>query len=177
MSWLNNEPIGFIVSAGPKRWVARDTLPSISSGRHCIWHLDGGALPLMGADSKAPSGVIADPWAGWAELRTGADPNQPYFGPGHPAVIWLDAHPQGKRSPAAIGVSAFGWIGNHYRRIGGVPTKSTEKWWRRLRRAMTKSAVRIPRAGPPDPSSPHAEIWAMPSALSSIQGGTPRESS
>ena len=65
--------------------------------------------------------------------------------------------------------------GLHYQVIlqgeGAKPT--TEKWWKRLRRQITKRAVRIPREGPTD--GPDAEIWALPSALESIRNGTFRE--
>jgi hypothetical protein len=168
MSWLNtDEEIAFIVSDGPKQWKAVPSLEKIASGRYCIWHLPSGPLPLVGYGS-IKDGQVFDPWAGWTEVRTGADPSTPYFG-SHAGIIWLNAWPTSYRNDAAIGLSSFEWIGNRYRIIGKPAPEATEKWWQRLRKSVKKVARRIPRNGPCD--GPYLEIWAFPSAYEAIISG------
>lgn len=175
LSWLNSdEEIAFIVSDGPKRWKAVPSLQKIASGRFCIWHTPSGPLPLLGYGTIKDTSV-SDPRSGWTEVLTGADPNTPYFGSGHPGIVWLNAWPAAYRDPKAIGLSSFEWIGNHYRCIGRPAPETTEKWWQRLRKSVKKVAHRIPRDGPCD--GPRPEIWAFPSAYEAILSGVPRDSS
>jgi hypothetical protein len=171
---LNFDPeIAFIVANGPGRWIARRALVAIPDGRHCLWHCPTGALPLL-RSGNAPDGVIADPWAGWKEARAGADPSQPYFGPGHPGIIWWNVNVASRDPPGGIGLSSFEWVGNHYRIIGSSADPKTEAWWAQLRKSVKKrGARRIPRHGPVD--GPHPEIWALPSALAKIEAGAPRD--
>lgn len=174
LSWLNtDEEIAFIVSDGPKQWKAVHSIESIVNGRYCLWHAPSGPLPLVG-HGTIKDGQVRDPWAGWTEVRTGANPNTPYFGAGHPGIVWLNARPISHRNSKAIGLSSFEWIGNYYRIIGNPAPEVTEKWWQRLRKAVKKVARRIPREGPCDGAD--AEIWAFPSAYESILSGTPRDS-
>jgi hypothetical protein len=117
-------------------------------------------------------GFIADPWAGWTELRVGADDRVPFFGAGAPGIIWWDVRTR-SRKPETIGLSSFGWIGNHYRILGFSAHESTEKWWKQLRMLPKRlKAIRIPRSGPLD--GPKCEVWAFPSALSKILDGVAR---
>jgi hypothetical protein len=158
----------FIVPVGPRQWRAVERLEGFADGRYCIWCHSGGGLPLIRPKGKR-NGVVRNPWAGWTEEVTGMDPDTPYFGPGHPTVIWFDI-----RTPAegVIRMSSFEWIGNHYRVLGSAAPAAVEKWWQRLKRAVTKSAKRIPRTGPV--SGPRPEIWALPSAYAKIGAGAPR---
>ena len=166
LSWLNDEPhIAFIVSNGAKQWKALDAVSSFSP-RSCLWHTNSGPLPLLTESSDL---IVDDPWSGWTEQRTGADPTTPYFGAGHPGVYWLNNYPN---NCGVIPLSSFEWIGNHYRTIGDPAPPSTEKWWARLRRRIKKTAIRIPRTGPVDGTNP--EIWTLPNALAAIQSGTDR---
>jgi hypothetical protein len=174
LSWLNSdEEIAFIVSDGPKRWKAVPSLEKIANGRYCIWHSPSGPLPLLGHGTIKDS-QVRDAWAGWTEVRTGADPNTPYFGPGHPGIVWLNARPTAYRTPKAIGLSSFEWIGNRYRIIGSPAPETTEKWWQQLRKCVKKVARRIPRDGPCD--GPRPEIWAFPSAYNAFLSGVLRDS-
>ena len=184
-SWLNDEPdIAWIVSDGRKRWKAVDTLEAGDQGTYCLWHIPSGPLPLLTpVTARFPrwrllarllrSHFVSNPWEGWEEKRTGADPSQPYFGGGHPGVVWLNMRPAGTDGSGSIGMSSFEWIGNRYKILGEGAKPTTEKWWKRLRRQIARRAVRIPREGPT--GGPHAEIWALPSALESIRDGTLRE--
>ena len=169
--WLNSEEsVGFLVSCGPKKWVAVNKLDAWTSPRIALWHIPSGPLPLLAEEPSAEDGEIADPWSAWTERRTGADPTTPYFGAGHPGVIWFNLHSSNGR----IGLSSFEWIGNHYQIIGSAANPDTEKWWRRLGRRIKRDAVRVPRSGPVDGGKP--EIWALPSALSAIKAGAKRDS-
>jgi hypothetical protein len=171
---LNEDPeVAFIVSEGPARWIARRTLATAPDGTYCIWHEPSGPLPLVRA-MLLPSGRVKDPWSGWTEKRKGADSSVPYFGPGHPGVIWWNLRTKSRATPGGIGMSSFEWIGNHYRVIGSPAHPATESWWKRLRTVLKRlRASRIPRTGPLD--GPVAEVWAMPSALSQIRAGVCRD--
>ena len=166
LSWLNDEThIAFIIPDGAKRWKAVSTVATLSP-RNCLWHTDSGSLPLLTETSDL---VVDDPWSGWTEQRTGANPTTPYFGAGHPGIYWLNHR---RDDSSTIALSSFEWIGNHYRIIGNPAPPSTEKWWARLRRRIKKTAVRVPRTGPVGGANP--EIWALPNALAAIQSGAER---
>jgi hypothetical protein len=171
---LNADPsVAFIIADGPGKWMARGSLDTISDGRLCLWHVPSGPLPLLRPGAEPPL-VVDDPWAGWTELRAGADRTMPYFGAGHPGIIWWNLRTRSRRAAGGIGLSSFEWIGNHYRIIGSAAAPSTEAWWAGLRRLVRKQkARRVPRSGPVD--GDHPEIWALPSALRKIQDGSSRD--
>lgn len=170
---LDSDPdVAFIVSDGVHKWIAVKALESAADGRYCLWHVPSGPLPLVRAASMSP-GSVDDPWAGWTELQGGADATTPYFGAGHPGIVWWNLRTQSVRT-RGIGMSSFEWIGNRYRMIGSPAHPSTEAWWKRLRALVKRhKARRIPRTGPAD--GPGPEIWAMPSALTRIESGVPRD--
>ena len=163
--------VAFVVSNGPGRWIACKSLAAVPNGRYCLWHQPSGPLPLL--RGSLPDGSITDPWAGWTEVKSGADPTTPYFGAGHPGVIWWNVRTTSVERRGGIGMSSFEWIGNWYRRIGNAAHPSTEAWWKRLRALVKRMAKRIPRSGPLEGVG--CEIWAMPSALARIESGEPRD--
>lgn len=162
---LNDDPaIAFIVGAGARSWRATSSHPALSPGRYCLWHVPSGPLPLL-RPKGAIDGVVADPFAGWREERAGADPSHPYFGAGHPGVIWFNVRPTLTRPHSElreIGLSSFAWIGNWYRIIGSPAPAVTEAWWKALRRWVKKHAIKVPRGGLQEHTPP--EIWAFPAA-------------
>ena len=173
-AWLNAEvEIAFLVSDGPGKWIAVSKIPSFTQERICLWHTPSGRLPLLGPTHHDPDGVVRNPWDGWTERRPGADPTTPYFGAGHPGIIWLNARPRGHTSPESIGLSSFEWIGNWYRLIGRSAPEVTSRWWQRLRRWIKRAAKRVPRTGRLD--GPDPEIWALPEAYHLLLVGTPRD--
>lgn len=172
-SWLSGEEeLAFLLNDGPRSWRAHSRCRYTGDARYCLWHVAGGPLPLLGQRGSAPR-IVGDPWNGWTEIRTGADPTTPYFGPGHPGIIWLNARARSKRKPNGVGLSSFEWIGNRYRTIGSAATPQTERLWKRLGRSIKKGARQIPREGPCD--GPHPEIWALPGALAAIISGIQRD--
>jgi hypothetical protein len=152
----------------------------VGEARHCLWHVPSGPLPLLsaGPPGSVPGSFdgdwIADPWAGWTERRRGADPQSPYFGPGHVGVIWWDLRLRAMPDPSALPISSFQWAGNKNREAGFPKHESTMRWWNRLRSRIKKVAVKVSRSGPLD--GPHPEIWALPSALRGFWAGKPRAS-
>jgi len=83
LGWLNtSEELAFIVTDGPGRWIAVPTIQAIENPRICLWHVPSGPLPLLHPQPSQAIGSISDPWAGWEELRAGADSSNPYFGAG-----------------------------------------------------------------------------------------------
>lgn len=172
-AFLNDEDeVAFLVADGTGRWIAKKKLDYAGDAQYCIWHVASGPLPLLRPNGQE-EGLVDDPWQGWQEERTGADPTTPYFGAGHPGVIWLNARSISMRKKNEIGLSSFEWVGNWYRVIGRAAPATTEKFWKRMGRRIKKGAVRIPRSGSWD--GPHPEIWALPDAFTKIQGGTERD--
>ncbi len=172
LSHLNaSEEIAFIVSNGPSRWIAVRTLGALANGRHCLWHIPSGPLPLFRGADEVP-GEITNPFSGWSEVKAGADPTKPYFGAGHPGVFWLSVYTKNTHSvpgETLIGLSDFGWIGNHYRIIGSAAKPETEKYWKALGRWVKKHAIKVPRGGPQLSAKP--EIWAFRGAQAMFEAG------
>jgi hypothetical protein len=171
----SDEELAWIVPAGSGRWIARKTLlwsADRPRSRHVLWHIPSGPIPL--AD---PGGVAADwvhdPWNGWRERHTGADPDVPWLGdpPGvyHLNLRFASNDEQGKTE---IGMSSFEWIGNYWRVLGRRAEPSTQRHWRRLTYWARSHSQRIPREGPLD--GPRAEIYAFPEALTAIRDGARR---
>jgi hypothetical protein len=174
LGWLNDsDELAFIVSCGPRRWKAVERIDALTSHRHCLWHVPSGPLPLLHPHPSQEVSLVPDPWTGWEELRTGANSSTPYFGAGHPGVIWLNHRPVSILSSGGIGLSSYEWIGNHYRMIGNAAQPVTELFWKMLRKWTQKQSKKIPREGELD--GPHSEIFAFPSAVHAFQSGTPRD--
>ena len=87
--WLNaSEELAFIVDDGPRRWRPVPSIPVLGSARVCLWHVPSGPRQLLHASPSRDVSRITDPWSGWVELCTGAIASTPYFGSGHPGIIW-----------------------------------------------------------------------------------------
>ncbi len=172
LSHLNaSEELAFVISNGPGKWIATNTLDALVDGRHCLWHIASGPLPVF-RGAKVPSGEIANPFIGWSEEKPGADPATPYFGAGHPGVFWLNLHSRVSdrvSGESLVGLSSFEWIGNHYKSIGVAAGPETEKCWKRLALWIRTLTVRVPRGGPLQPTPP--EIWAFSDAQALFAAG------
>jgi hypothetical protein len=174
-NWLNQEDeLAFLVSNGNRKWIAKkahDIVADLNTQKsglgfaeYNLWHILSGALPLLDLASEA-SGQIVDPWTGWTEVRTGANPNKPYFGAGHPGIINLEVK---ITESDEIPISNFGWIGNHYKIIGNGADKTTEKFWNKLKRMAKKQTTQIPRC---NDLNGKKEIYAFPEAYKEIENG------
>jgi len=167
---LTQDPeMAFLVSDGPRRWRAVEAISAKGIERVGLWHIPSGPLPLLPAIYDGPIHQVDDPWLGWTEERTGANPNTPYFGAGHPGVIWLNLRTGGKDSGSCCGLSSFEWIGNHYKVIGNAATPTTETWWKSLRRRVTKLSRKVPRQRLSSSSPP--EVFAFPRAYTLLEAG------
>lgn len=165
------EELAFVVSNGPGKWKAVPSISSLQPGRYCLWHLPSGSLPLFKGSDIHP-GEVENPFEGWAEVKAGANPSTPYFGAGHPGIIWLNIRLNGTctlTGATTIGLSSFEWIGNHYRSIGASATAETEKFWKALGRWVKKHSVKVSRGGPQQPTPP--EIWAFAGAQAMFENG------
>jgi|SRR5471030_351354 len=164
--------ISMILTDGPGKWRAQR--PIIwREGRTCLWHEPSGGLPLAPAAIDDSVGTIDDPWAGWDERRQGADATQPFFGPGHPGVIWLNAYARSDAHLNAVAMSSFEWTGNRYSTIGRPPADSTTRFWASLKRWIIRNSTKIPRSGPLDGEP--AEIYAFPGAIAAFRAARPRD--
>jgi hypothetical protein len=161
--------IAFLVSDGLKRWRAVKSLDLVGSIRIGLWHIPSGPLPLLPSISSEPITQVHDPWAGWAEKRSGADPTTPYFGAGHPGIVWLNLRLVGRDQNSCCGFSSFEWIGNHYKAIGNGACESTAIWWKSLRRRIAKLSHKVPRQRLSSTLPP--EVFALPNAYSSLVAG------
>ena len=169
-SWLNNEEcISNIKTTGKNEWRAFNNFELGGSGRYCLYHSQGGPLPLLSENPNEPDKLIENPFTGWKEQRSGANPELPFFGAGEPAIFWLNVRLDRN---GTIGLSSFEWIGNHYASLGKKAPEETVKWWARLRRWTKKQSTRIPRSGPLDGEK--KEIYAFEGALSAFKSGTER---
>ena len=171
LSYLNeSDEIAFIVSDGTGKWIAGRTVESLKDGRHCLWHVPSGALPLV-RGAKAVPGEIDDPFAGWSEAQAGADPTQPYFGAGHPGVFWLNIRSRVRpvSGEEQVGLSTFEWIGNRYKVVGSAAHADTERCWKALFRWVKQNATKVPRGGPQESTPP--EIWAFEDAQAKFESG------
>ncbi len=158
-----------------QRWRAVPTVAGLKDGKHSLWHIPTGPLPLLTSDGRDQ--VIADPYAGWTEQSPGADSLAPYFGPGHLAEIrlelWTRHRPYSEAEKASLSmldarwdgdhdvlsVSDFQWIGNHY----GPAPRSSWRWWKRLEAWLTETSTPI--------GEKSWAFWAFPSALAKLKKG------
>ena len=164
LAYLSDHPdVAFIVPDGPGRWRAVKSLDSIPAERIALWHVPSGPLPLLAAHHGEPDRLIKDPWRGWTELRPGADRSAPYFGPGHPGIIWLRHNPAFPWHRHGVGISDFEWIGNYYSIIGRPAAPATEQFWKDLRRWIVRSTKR--RDDPTD-------ARAFPSAMAKVRAAS-----
>lgn len=172
LEWLNSDDeIAFIVPNGDKRWIAKARLDAFEQKRYLLWHVPDGRLPLLSSHRIEATSTdwIENPWKGWKERRTGADPSIPFFGD-PPNVFSLEVGLRSVVDPAhSIGFTGFGWIGNRYRVLGSAAHPQTEKWWRRLRQRVKKVAVLVPRGGL---GGKLLDTWAFPTAYQMVQQGT-----
>lgn len=153
---LFGDDIAFIIADGDRRWRAVSVAGSghlpCDGTRTALWHVPSGPLPLMGAEIIKPNGLpdveptrdILDPWSGWTEARTGANPSVPYFGAGHGGVFWLDLAMTGREPGSQCGQSSLGWIGKRY--PDGAPQVTVDRW-ARLRRQIAKATRKAPLGG------------------------------
>lgn len=170
LAMLNDDvEAAFIVSDGNHRWKAVETLTTLAEERYAIWHVPSGPLPLLDAVHENPDGEITDPWKGWTEKRTGADPTTPYFGAGHPGIFWLNLKNRSQANERTIGLSSFEWIGHRYAKIGQGVEPATDKWWRQLNASVRRLSSKVPRGGPKGTFKP--EIYALPGAVRAFAEG------
>jgi hypothetical protein len=172
-----HEEIAFIVRSGSRfwrrRWRAVRSVERLTGPRICLWHIPSGPLPLLRGWRNTQRGTVLDPWRGWTGSHSLADRSSPYFGAGHPGIFWLNYQPESHWVSGGIGLSSFEWIGNRYASIRAPAAETTKRCWEDVRRWVRKQAVQIPRDGPVN--GPGAEIWALPSALTAIRAGQPRD--
>ena len=173
---LNNDPeVAFIIQNGfnkRRKWIAVEKLYNYDLERYCIWHIPSGPLPLLVKlallnEGEENNQIVTHPFEGWEEKQTGGNKCDPYFGPGHVGIIWLNNRTD---NPNKIGLSSFEWIGNYFRIIGSPAHESTEIWWKRLRKKINKMSKKI---GRDDNSKP--EIFCLENALMKIENALERD--
>jgi hypothetical protein len=170
---LNEDPeIAFLMSEGTDRWRAMWRIDDLL-GKTMLWHVPGGALPRL--KPNGTHALIKDPFSGWQELSPGLDSFVPYFGSGWPSTLLMDLYVRqwrGLLRPDILPLSGITWYGA-LPVASAKPHASTRRWWNRFRGWLRRHAVQITRSGPLD--GPRADVYALPAALRSIQGGMERD--
>lgn len=138
--WLcRDEEIAFIARAEDGQWRAESAVDELPDGKHALWHIPGGRLPLPGAWPP----VVEDPWKGWLEVEPKNPSFGPWFGVGPLSVIRLKiCRIDGTADPR---LSSISWTGKRYSRLGSTPSATTERWWRRCRKWMAVNAQEVRR--------------------------------
>jgi hypothetical protein len=156
-------------------WKAVDKVSELADGEHYLWHIPAGPLPLLTEDQREV--VITDPWKGWTEDFSGADPTIPFFGSSQAVIrlsLWTRHHPYSLEERATLpilnshwdretdllAVSDFQWVGGRYT----PPSPMTKRWWSRLRAWLNRKAKRMS-------APPQQIIWAFPSARDKLSRG------
>jgi hypothetical protein len=164
---------------GLQRWKAVRTVDTLADGRHSLWHIPAGALPLIDTSPGprpliVPEGpgypTIPDAWAGWT--------GPPGFGPGsHPWIrleVWTRHQPYTQEERKVLReqnsfwlsnddmlvVSNFEWTGSHFR---PAPTQ-TQRWWNRMKGWVERNSVRLS-------TQSKFSFWAFPSAFQKLKDG------
>jgi hypothetical protein len=149
-----------------QQWKAVRAVKALKDGKHSLWHVPGGPLPLIRAGSVPPYPPISDPWAGWTGSAS--------FGTGcHPWIrlqVWTRHHPYTEQELQTLHevndfwahkedklvVSGFQWTGGHFH---PAPPQS-QRWWNRMRGWVNRNAIPL-----------GAGFWAFPSALQKLKNG------
>lgn len=156
-----DDEIAFVAGDGPQRWKAVSTVENLANGRYALWQHTGDPLLLTPPAPAWDHTLIADPWAGWKEERTGADPTLPFFGQGDSSVFYLDWYPTPMQDPPVLRLTSFGWIGSRYQKA----PPATLRCWNRLKGWIKRSAEGL--------TDIRTTFWAFPSALEKLRGGMP----
>jgi hypothetical protein len=169
-----DDEIAWLVENGPGEWIARTSHPPISWQRtYLLWHVPSGPLPLdMG---RGEYGAIEDPWSGWRQVRQVPNREVPWLGPSPLGVFDLKfCDTLDRKAVPEIGMSTFGWIGNHYRPIGKPAPRETERAWNRLRGWVRANAKRFPREDQGEDWLGRPEVYAFAAAQKAIDAGAAR---
>ena len=166
------------------RWNLVSTVERLRDGKHVLWHVPSGQFPLH--PERATNGAGSNRWKGWTEHRFG-DPTVPYFGPGHPAAIYLELWTRHRRYSKEeraslpvlfsywngerdlLVVSTFAWNGDRYSRA----SRAAGKWWRRLEAWIAAHAAPVCDLLEADSGNWDRpwNCWAFPSALQRLKNG------
>ena len=160
-----------------QRWKAVRAVDALKDGRHSLWHLPAGPLPMINIDPgprplTGPEGrqdpPIPDPWTGWigpAGFGSGCQPwirlalwtrHRPYSQPERAALPELNAF--WINQDDVLVVSDLQWTGGHFR----PAPPQTQRWWSRMKGWLDRTAVRL---------HTNPGFWAFPSALEKLKGG------
>jgi hypothetical protein len=152
-----------------ERWKAVLEYDLAADGNYSFWHVAGGPLAMPDADPLSSlSEEIPNPFEGWQQLRLNQH-GQPFFRGNPPNMLDLRIMIASKRPEDELGMSSFGWIGNHYWALGRVAPEVTKKRWNKLRRDISKVAHRVPRGWLTRGTK--AEVFALPHAFELLRSG------
>jgi hypothetical protein len=168
------EEIVFLISSEHATYATVESVALQPNAGYTLWHVPSGEIPPDCRDSEGR--IVVDPWRkghlGALRLRLEVCPGK-----------YQQLVPRSNREGyelrlfednAAIGRSSFGWIGNKFSVIGERAHPATERWWKRLRRCISKQALKIASYGALESPDCGLQVWAFPAAYSAIVGGRPR---
>jgi hypothetical protein len=155
------DPFGLRDDGYRQEWKAVKTVHHLPDGRHSLWHLPAGPLPMLPDYTKTgvpiggpPDPAVPDPWGGWTEQ--GPACGRPNFGPGCHAEIslelWTRHRPYSDFERARLrcidarwaesdllAASGFGWTGGYF----SPAPAATDRWWKQSRAWIDRTAVRL----------------------------------
>jgi len=166
----DDEDVAYLVPDGKNRWKAVLTMETLQPGLTVLWHIPAGELFYTEGTSDELHRVT-DPWSGWEMPKSiGGREQAPYFPTEVQTRLYeFQFRPFSQRNSAEIGLSAMGWLGNHYSVIGIKADPITEKHWQKNKRWFNKMA----KVGKRVEASNDVRLnaWTFPDALLQKESG------
>jgi hypothetical protein len=148
-TWINTDAdVAWIVKvdeiANTYRWRAVQALDVLEEQEYALWHLKSGPLNIPSGDPQVADAYVIDPFRGWTQKLDHAGATAPWFGANLPGPYTFRFAEAGREVPGSLARSGFFWLGDRFKSIGNPAHAEAKRWWRRLRRFLGKSAVRVP---------------------------------
>jgi hypothetical protein len=151
--WINDElDVAWIVKVEEQEntchWKAVSAIDALEEQTYALWHIKSGPLNIPSGDRNIPDAIVADPFAGWFQTMQRSGATSPWFGGNLPGPYSFRFAESGREAPGSLARSDFGWSEDRYRSIGKPAHPDAKLWWKRLRRFVENSSVRMPWSSP-----------------------------
>jgi hypothetical protein len=173
--FLNDEEdIVFVLASGDGTFTTVGSTKLQPNSAYTLWHVPSGEIPTDCRDNQGR--IVVDPLRGVhlgaIGLRLEVCPGkyQQYVPRAELGKVDLKLF----TDPTAIGRSGFTWWGNRFKPIGKAAHPTTERWWRRLQRWVSKHAHKVTWTGPLEEANADLRMWAFPFAYTALKTGRPR---
>jgi hypothetical protein len=173
--FLNSESeIMIIARFENSKYVSMKPAKLQPNSHYTLWHLPSGNIPQNCLDAQG--NIVNDPWT---KRHLGAIYLRLEICPGKYQTFVPRSSGNGLEfatsdNSSAIGRSSFEWVGNRFSVIGKKAHPSTNRWWKYLRRWVSRNAQKIASYGVLHNRESGLEVWTFPAAYSAISAGRPR---